>query len=427
MKVLLVNDCPPRTPGAGGVEVHVGQLRDALEERGMVVSILAAQQRGLPAQATAHERLIPDFKAPPLRKHLVENYKAHQAALTEARRFIHDLQPDVIHVHNLMDPGALRMLRQCGPVVKSIHDCRPFCVKPYPVVASRLIGDSETFCDISFGRSCWRRCYAHSGKTPMERLQAWSYFLPNLRVLHEIMRVDRLVVYSQYLKDLALMKMPDSQRVHILHLFTGAEFASRQLTLQSSPNDKPVFLFAGRLSVEKGILKIFDALDLIPEVPCTLVIAGDGPAKDAVCRRIKNCSPLHDIKLKGFLRQTQLYAEYQAASVLLFPSIGSEGCPLAGIEAMYFGTPVIAFDTGGVGEWLIDGETGDLLPRNDIAGLANAMADLAANPERIKTLGIQARSFVQKKFSREAHVTELIEIYQQAIQTALRANKRKFL
>jgi glycosyltransferase involved in cell wall biosynthesis len=424
MKVLLVNDGPTETPGSGGVEVHVRQLRNALEERGVDVSILASQQRGRPSQTTAHERLIPEFKAPPLRKHLLKNHRSHQAALQEARRYIHEFRPDVIHVHNLMDPGALHMLRQCGPIVKSIHDCRPFCVKPLPVVASRLVGDSEQFCEISFGGSCWRRCYAHSGKTPLQRVEAWSYFLPNLRARDEILQVDHLVVYSQYLKDLALHQMPDPQTIHVVHLFTAAEAASLNLPVQSKAKNKPVFLFAGRLSPEKGIFKIFDALDLIPEIACKLVIAGDGPVRDEVIRRIQSAHPQHEIELKGFLDQAHLYQQYQAASVLLFPSIGSEGCPLTGIEAMYFGTPSIAFDTGGVGEWLIPDRTGILLQRGDIPGLARAMKDLAADPGRINRLGGQAQEFVRKKFSREDHITRLLQIYQLAGRTAPRNRER---
>lgn len=416
MKVLFVNDSATGRAGTGGVEIHIPQVRRELAKRGVQTALLAQQPRGYPEVQTADEFFISYFNAPPLRKHPVRNHRQHQAALERAAECVRAFRPDVIHVHNLMNPGALRMLRQYGPVVKSTHDCRPFCVKPQPVVASRLVGDSEEFCDICFGKSCWKRCYAHSGKTPIQRLEAWSYFRPNLKALHEITQADELIVYSWYLETLAMRTMPDPQRIHIINLFTDAEFASAGPS--SVPEGKPVFLFAGRLSPEKGILKVFDALDRIPHVACKLVVAGDGPIRDEVNRRIQTSHPAHEIEMKGFLDQSQLYEQYRSASVLLFPSIGSEGLGLSGIEAMYFGTPAIGFDVGGIGEWLIDGETGVLLPRGDIVGLAQAMEDLASSPEKIKMLGYQARAFSRKKFTREAHISQLITIYQKAIQTA---------
>ena len=422
MRVLLVNDSAPGRKGTGGVETHVRQLHEALVEHGTETTILASQPRGHPEMHTAHELLIPNFKAPPLRKHFLKNYRQHQVALKRAFNFIEMFKPDVIHIHNLMDSGALRMLRSCGPVVKSIHDCRPFCIKPYPVVASRLIGNSETFCERTFGPACWKHCYAHAGETPMQRIESWSYFQPNLNALHEIVKTDQLIVYSHYLKELALRKSKDAQRIHVVQLFTAAEQAASSAA--PKPAGIPRFLFAGRLSPEKGILKIFDALDRIPQVPVKLTIAGGGPLRSAVHERIKRSHPLHDIEMTGYLDQPQLYEYYHTTSVLLFPSIGSEGCPLSGIEAMYFGSTAIGFDTGGIEEWLINEKTGILLPRGDVGGLADTIEELSAAPQRIAQMGHQAQQYVQKKFTRTNHIDQLLKTYRAAIQTRAASTTR---
>lgn len=425
MKVLLVNDYSTELDFCGGTETHVTQLQQALMEHGIQTALMTQQLRGRPEIHEHDKFLIPDFNAPPLRKRFLQNYKHHREALKKAAECVREFKPDVIHIHNLMNPGALRMLRQCGPVVKSIHDCRPFCVKPPPVVASRLIGDSETFCDINFGMRCWSRCYARSGKTAVNRLEAWSFFPANLRALDEIKQVDQMIVYSRYLKELALRKMPDERRIHIVHHFTGAEGAPEDLS--AKPADRPVFIFAGRLSPEKGILHIFDALERMPNMPCRLIIAGDGPIRDEVARRSRNSHPLHKVEVKGFVSRIPLYELYRKSSILLFPSIGSEGCPLTGIEAMYFNTPAIGYDTGGVGEWLINGETGLLLPRGDIAGLARAMADLASDPQQTARLGRQARTFVIQKFRKQTHVRQLVDIYEQTLQHYHSKARKAFL
>jgi len=415
VRVLLVNDYPAGLAGSGGVELHIPQLEKALAEQGIQTALLTAQLPESPEIHTADRFAIPEFDAPPLRKRFWRNIRKHRTALKKAAECIREFNPDVIHIHNLMNPGALHMLRQCVPIVKSLHDCRPFCVKPPPVVASRLIGDSEEFCDISFGRHCWPRCYARSGKSAVERLEAWSFFPANLRALHEIVQADQMVVYSRYLKELALRKMPDEQRIHIVHHFTDSENAPEDLS--TKPADRPVFIFAGRLSPEKGILQIFDALERIPEIACKVVIAGDGPMRDEVERRSRICHLSHTIEIEGFIGQKKLYELYRQSSALLFPSIGSEACGLSGVEAMYFNTPAIGYDTGGVGEWLVSGETGILLPRGDIAGLARAMAELASDPEKTARLGRQARAFVSRKFTKEKHINRLIDIYKLAIKS----------
>ncbi|HKL21375.1 MAG TPA: glycosyltransferase family 4 protein, partial [Tichowtungia sp.] len=120
--------------------------------------------------------------------------------------------------------------------------------------------------------------------------------------------------------------------------------------------------------------------------------------------------------LPGFVKQKQLYALYRRSTVLLFPSIGSEGCPLVGLEAMYFGNTAIGYDTGGAGEWLVDGQTGIRVERGDIDGLAQAMARLAADPQERFRLRRQAREYVRAKFRCEQHIRDVIHLYHQAIQ-----------
>jgi glycosyltransferase involved in cell wall biosynthesis len=414
MRVLIVNDCPPGLSGAGGVETHIRQLKEALIARGIDTAILASQTRGLPERREDGLFLIPDLNSPPLRKHFLRNRHQQQTALKKAAEVIRQFKPDVINVHNFMNPGVLHLLRNSGPVVKSLHDCRPFCVKPPPVVQSRMIGDTEEFCDITFGRRCWKCCYAHSGNTCIKRIEAWSYFPANLKSLDEILQFDRIVTYGSYLKELASRKFRDEQRIHIVHHFSDAEQASADVPIK--PVVDPVFLYSGRLAPEKTPQHIFQALERIPDISCKVIISGDGSLREDIERRARTVPPRHKVEIKGFVDQTQLYELYKQSSILLFPSISSEGCPLVGIESMYFGNTAIGYDTGGAGEWLVDGLTGIRVPRGDVDGLAKAMARLAADPEETARLRAQARAYVSQKFQRERHISQLIDIYKKTIQ-----------
>lgn len=413
MKILIVNDCPPGLSGSGGVETHIRQLKEALTERGVEVAILASQTKGLPDRMEDDLFLIADLNSPPLRKHPLQNYRNQQTALEKADAVIRRFNPDVINVHNFINAGVLRLLREHGPLVKSLHDCRPFCIKPPPVTHSRLVGDTDEFCTITLGKECWSRCYAHVGRTPVERIEAWSHFPANFRALDEMLQVDRIVTYGTYLRDLALRKFADESRVHIVYHFTDAEQES--VGFEIKPAEEAVFLFAGRFSPEKAPLHIFQALKKIPDIPCRVIVAGDGALREDVELCARAASPNHTIEVPGFVNQAQLYDLYRRSSILLFPSIGSEGCPLVGLESMYFGNTAIGYDTGGAGEWLVDGQTGIRVQSGDIDGLAQAMARLATRPAETLQLRKQAQEYVRKKFRRETHVNHLIEVYRQAM------------
>jgi glycosyltransferase involved in cell wall biosynthesis len=413
MRVLLVNDHSPGLSGCGGVEIHVHQLKEALTEAGLTVGLLAGQPAREPERVEDDLFLIPHLDSPPLRKHALDNRRKQQAALKRAEELICRFRPDVIHVHNFMNPGVLNLLRACSPTVKSIHDVRPFCVKPPPITACRLVGNTTKFCDRSFGPGCFWRCYALAGASVTDRLASWTLFAANMRSLNEIIKYDRIVTYGTFLRDLAGRQVPDPGRIHIIHQFTAAERAAAGVV--PKPHAEPVFIFAGRLSPEKGPQYIFDALDRIPDVSCRVILAGDGVLGEDLRRRANTASPRHRIELKGFLNQKQLYDLYRRTSVLLFPSIGSEGCPLVGLEAMSFGNTAIGFDTGGAGEWLVDGQTGIRAQRGNVEALSRAMARLAARPTERFRLRCQAQSYVRDKFKKEMHIGGLIKVYEQTI------------
>lgn len=409
MKVLLVNDCPIGLPGSGGAEAHIKALYEGLEEYGHKPIFLSGQSRGKSATFSDGHYLIPHFNAPPLRKRPLRNYRNLIKALRTAKEIIEYENPDVIHVHNLLNPFALRVLRKLRPVVKSIHDCRPFCIKPPPYVATRLIGSTQQFCSLTFGLKCWSRCYMFVQRNPKDLIEAWSYFLYNLSASKEVIRSDKVVVYSDYLKTLALMRVRDHAKVELIYHFSDMEI--RRHSKKADNSSPPILLFAGRFTPEKGIRHFLESIRKVPLNSFETKLVGDGPMRTEVENLIKELTPYRKIKTLGYVRHSQLFELYRQSSIVVFPSIGSEGCPLTGIEAMYCGTPVIAFDVGGVREWLINGETGLLVERGNTDELAKAITRLLLDPELRHKLGVNARSFVRKKFRRDLHIQKLISIY----------------
>jgi glycosyltransferase involved in cell wall biosynthesis len=408
MRILLVNDYPLEADG--GTEGHIFSLYNALQEYGHTPFVLTGQFRGQPYQSSNNYFRIPDFNAPPLRKRPLKNLRNNYGAIKTACRIIADIKPDIIHIHNLLNPFSLGALRRLAPVVKSNHDCRPFCAKPPEQVASRLVGNSSDFCSRLFGFGCFGPCYIRPHKTPRDLIQAWSYFPHNYFALKEVLQCERIVVYSNYLKSLALRRLHNPDKVQIVHHFQ--DFRVIKPDEQVFPNTRRL-LFVGRLCYEKGLYHLLNAIKKVPLDFETLIV-GDGPIRPTLHTSIRTWG-LKNVQLLGHVSHKELTHWYKKASAVVFPSIGSEGCPLIGIEALAHGKPLVAFDVGGVNEWLIDGKTGFLASRGNISELAERIHFLLSDRELAKQMGRAGIKLVNQKFQKHLHVSRLLEIYKEAI------------
>ena len=156
--------------------------------------------------------------------------------------------------------------------------------------------------------------------------------------------------------------------------------------------DGPIVLYVGRLVPEKGVGVLLDAWPRIDR-DATLVLIGDGPLAD------KARSTPH-ARLLGPLPREQLPAAYATAALAVLASIPTprfrEPWGLVCNEAMHQARPMVASDTVGAvaGGLVRDGQTGLVVPANDAAALAQAIARLLADPELRATLGAAARTAV---------------------------------
>jgi glycosyltransferase involved in cell wall biosynthesis len=88
---------------------------------------------------------------------------------------------------------------------------------------------------------------------------------------------------------------------------------------------------------------------------------------------------------------------------------------MVGIEAMSYGKPVLAFDVGGISEWLKHGETGFLVNPGDEESLAEKMNLLLGDRPLAARMGLKARAAVERRFMPETHVTSLLGVFEKEI------------
>src|SRR5439155_23951311 len=138
-----------------------------------------------------------------------------------------------------------------------------------------------------------------------------------------------------------------------------------------------------------------------------LVVVGDGPLKP-LCEQFKSGRRTRGlIKILSSLRDADLYRLYQAADLLVLPSL-SEGCPTVLIEAMFFGCPLIASDIAGIRDHFAGSST--LIPPEDVDLLADAILAGLQRDRRGDAARREARDMVVSRFdwSKTVRVYEAI-------------------
>lgn len=164
----------------------------------------------------------------------------------------------------------------------------------------------------------------------------------------------------------------------------------------------------------KGTETLIEALArVIPECPDVYCLLVGGFEREAYRGRVMGLSRrlgLEDrVIFLGF--RGDVSPILAATDLVVHPSLFGEGLPLAILEALAAGRPVITTPVGGIPEVIRDGETGLLVPPGDRRALAEAIVQLLQEPEQASKLGSNAQSLVKDRYSAEAMVRKIERIY----------------
>jgi phosphatidylinositol alpha-1,6-mannosyltransferase len=185
--------------------------------------------------------------------------------------------------------------------------------------------------------------------------------------------------------------------------------------------DGPLVAFVGRLIDWKGVDDLIDAAALaskqLPDL--RVVIAGSGPLREHLDRRVAELGLANYVHLSGWLAREDVTALQAAADVVVVPSrTGADGSReaqgLAVMEAMALGKAVIATRTGGIPDAIDDGENGLLVEQNDPAALAAAIVRLAGNQELTARLGAAATTTAQR-YSWPVSAGRFLEVFESVV------------
>ena len=374
---------------AGGVEGYIFDVSKGLTAAGHELRLISFAVEG-------PERLMPgtaQVTAP-----------LDESKWAALKQIIADFQPDVAYVHAVYDPQVVSWIIRRLPAVAYIHGVYLVC----PGNALYLRRSSQV-CTRTAGLGCLanaeveRCCF---GRNPANHArQLWR-----VRSLITTTAHVHTLVGSQFMKRQLVANGLFAERVDVL----APVLMVQSLLEYTPPPDPTTILFSGRVTVDKGLRQLVEALAPV-RANWRLIVAGDGPDRAECARSAERLGIARRIDFLGWVEPAQMETLYRLCAFVVVPSLLPEGFGRIGPEAYAHGRPVVAFAVGGIPDWLEDGQTGYLAQPGDVAGLGLAIARLLEEPDDQERMGRTARAQANVRWNADTHVNRLVTTFQAAI------------
>ncbi|HTL87907.1 MAG TPA: glycosyltransferase [Leptolyngbya sp.] len=411
----------------GGVEVYLDGLVQDLSAIGLQCKVAAARKQPQPTIEHYNETEVYRYPA--------EDLTAFQAWLTQNRAGIY-------HQHTLRSGCGLAHLQVAKQLrmktVLTVHMPDLACLR------GTLMQGGNSACDGKIEIDRCSACLGVSKRVPSWALEQLSKIpsaiaLPMRQRLQQSSNVrlrqlgttiatpaqvrdqqrqfnqavelsDRIVVVCQWLYDAFVLNgVPESKLVLSRHGVSTVEpSVSRSITV-------PIRIgFLGRWQATKGVQILAQALQQIPNAPVELIIHATHADQHGAANREKVLAIAQNdarIHIKPTLARSEISNAIAQFDLLAVPSQWLETGPLVVLEAFAARTPVIGSDLGGIAELVNHKIDGWLLPASDVNAWANAIAQLAENPETIA----QLKQNIQPVKTRQVVAAEMLQLYQNLI------------
>ncbi len=235
---------------------------------------------------------------------------------------------------------------------------------------------------------------------------------PRFAVRFTLRSASRVIALSESWAEAIVKHVPQARVVVVPNPVSTHDPANMR------PRSRPVVLYVGKLEPRKGYADLLTAAAaVLRDFPAAQFwFAGHGETAQARAR----CEQLGiggSVRLLGWVGRTHLEQLYREASVLALPSYG-EGVPMAVLEAMSHGVPVICTPVGGLPELIEDGRNGLFVAPGDPAALAAQIARLLGDPARAASLAIAASETVQQRCGLAAVSRSLETLYAELLSPA---------
>ncbi len=281
----------------------------------------------------------------------------------------------------------------------------------------------------------------------LEPLRAWKaeqlgsgFALSSWIERTAVLDADAIIAVSKGTREDILKAYPDVDPARIHVIYNGIDLTEYQKTSDTSAlikygvdAAKPYVLFVGRITRQKGVTHLVDAIRYLPAETQVVLCAGapDTPEIAAEMRqKVDEVRATHPnvVWIEKMVTKQEAIQLYSNCRVFCCPSV-YEPFGIINLEAMACSAPVVASATGGILEVVVEGETGHLvafdqddvtrfpsLPDKFARDLAAGMQDLMSNPEKARLYGEAGRKRVEETFAWTAIAEQTIALYRELIE-----------
>lgn len=195
-------------------------------------------------------------------------------------------------------------------------------------------------------------------------------------------------------------------KLNVIRCTISDEFLSQRQPLE---NDTNQFVCIGRLTPQKGQLLLIEAVALLAQqgVDVQLVLAGDGEIRDVLEQRIRTLGIQEQITITGWIGESEVRRHLLESRAMVLPSF-AEGLPVAIMESLALGRPVISTCITGIPELLRDGANGWMITAGCVEDIARAMKEAVETPlSRINEMGVTGNARVKEQHLAQTEAAKL--------------------
>jgi glycosyltransferase involved in cell wall biosynthesis len=233
-------------------------------------------------------------------------------------------------------------------------------------------------------------------------------------------RADKLLAASRNIADFWARRLTDAERpeITVIHTSVDAErFVPAPDSDQVNDQMRPTVLFVGRVDGAKGVLAVADAILELrsrhPDILFKIVGTGDEENTRQLRERV-SVSPAN-FELLGSVPHAELVPLYQRCHLFASPAAEEHGVASVYLEALSSGKPVVACNSGGAPEAVIDGKTGLLVEPGSHDELVRSLDQLVSDRGLREELGRNGRKLVLAHFAEERFLDRVEAVYEEVI------------
>jgi len=324
----------------------------------------------------------------------------------ELGRILDEEQPDLVHIHNTHNIGAIEACFDRVSTVLTTHDYRYACP-----ASNFFYRRTEEVCERTCGPGCFTTTLSKRCMTPRPRY-AWRYYRRVRWAMRNANRFAMLVAPSSDARRRFIAAGFCGDRIEVVPYFCP-------VTPRESPREppsRPTILFLGRMRPNKGYHYFVEALGKLPQAVQAVMVGNCSADREREIHQLARQAGCDGrLILRSWAKRDEIAGLLGETSALIFPSVWPETLGIVGLEALASGVPVVASDIGGVREWLHDGETGFLVPPKNPSAIADKTRQLLDFPAVARRMGEQGIRLIRDRFSPVCHLESLVKVYRRAL------------